>query len=250
MIMFGRNYYEYSFDTGLLRIHEYEAAEVDVVKIVQKEAFFEEMESLSRSATKRSLPTSSRLFKLHPVVIDGIVRINGHLTKCQWSDYFRQPIIMPSVHPVTNVLIEYYHELEGHLGTNQTISALRTKFCIIKGQKTARNVLAKYITCKRLTGKPCDQQMSVLRHKRIEYDGIPFSSVGSDYFGPLLVKRGRVTEKRYECLFTCLNIREVHLEVTHSLSTKSFSMAFTRFFSRRDVPKNVLSDKGSNLYRN
>ena len=87
-------------------MHEYEATEADVIKIVQKEAFSEEMESLSRSAIKRSLPTSSRLFKLHPVVIDGIVHINGRLTNCQWLGYFRQPIIISSVHPVTNVLIE------------------------------------------------------------------------------------------------------------------------------------------------
>ena len=54
-------------------------------------------------------------------------------------------------------------------------------------------------------------------------------------------------EKRYECLFTCLNTRAVHLEVTHSLSAESFLMAFTRFCSRRVVPKIVLSDNGSNF---
>ena len=180
------------------------------------------------SAIKRSLPTSSRLFKLHPVVIDGIVRINGRLTNCQWSDYFRQPIIMPRVRPVTNVLIEYYHKLEGHSGTNQTLSALRTKFWIIKGQETVQNVLTKCITCKKLTGKPCDQQMSTLRH----HDGKPFSSVGTDYFGPLLVKRGRVMEKRYGCLLT-----SEYKGAAHSPSTESFLIVFTRFCSRRGAPK-------------
>ena len=62
MIMSGRNYREYSHDTVLLRMHEYEAAEADVIKIVQKKAFSEEMESLSRSPVERSLPTSSRTF--------------------------------------------------------------------------------------------------------------------------------------------------------------------------------------------
>ena len=154
---------------------------------------------------------------------------------------------MPHDHPATKSLIEYYHSIEGHMGTNQTLSALRSKFWIIKGQRTVRNVIERCLRCKKLTAKACEQRMAPLPIERLAVNDRPFSSVGVDYFGPFHVKRGRVLEKRYGCLFTCLKIRAVHLEISHSLSTESFLMAFSRFCSRRGIPKKVFSDNGSNF---
>ena len=80
--------------------------------------------------------------------------------------------------------------------------------------------------------------------ERLAVNERPFSSVGVAYFEPFHVKRGRDLEKRYGCLFTCLKIRAVHLEMSHSLSTGSFLMAFSRFCSRRGIQK-VFSDNAS-----
>ena len=59
----------------------------------------------------------------------------------------------------------------------------------------------------------------------------PFTNVGFDYFGPLLVKQGRSQVKRYGCLFTCLTMRAVHIEVAHTLEAVSFICAHQRFVS-------------------
>lgn len=75
----------------------------------------------------------------------------------------------------------------------------------------------------------------------------PFSSVGVDYFGPLKVKYKRGTEKRYGCVFTCLAIRAIHIEISHDLSTDSFIQAVCRFVSRRGAPKGLFSDNGTNF---
>ena len=80
-------------------------------------------------------------------------------------------------------------------------------------------------------------------------DKPPFSFVGVDYFGPLIVKAARTHLKRYGCLFTCLTTRAVHLEVAHSLTADSFIAAFQRFTSRRGVPEKVFSDNGTNLVK-
>ena len=72
-------------------------------------------------------------------------------------------------------------------------------------------------------------------------------SVGIDYFGPIHVKVKRSTVKRYGCVFTCLAIRAVHIEVAHDLSSDSFIQAFTRFVSRRGPPVEVFSDNGTNF---
>ena len=61
------------------------------------------------------------------------------------------------------------------------------------------------------------------------------------------VKRGRVTEKRWGCLFTCLTTRAVHLELAGDLSTDSFIMALRRFRGRRGNPRTIRSDNGTNF---
>ena len=89
--------------------------------------------------------------------------------------------------------------------------------------------------------------MAPLPKIRIEVPAHPFENVGVDYFGPISVKRGRGTEKRYGCLFTCLQTRAVHLEISFNMTTDSFIMAFTRFVGRRGKPRKLISDNASNF---
>jgi len=66
-------------------------------------------------------------------------------------------------------------------------------------------------------------------------------------FGPFIVKRGRSELKRYGCLFTCLAIRAVHIEVVQSLETDSFIQALQRFICRRGQPTVIRCDNGTNF---
>ena len=49
------------------------------------------------------------------------------------------------------------------------------------------------------------------------------------------------------CLFTCLVIRAVHIEVVNSLDTDSFLNALRRFINLRGCPTTVYSDNGTNF---
>lgn len=69
-----------------------------------------------------------------------------------------------------------------------------------------------------------------------------FTYVGIDYFGPLFVKQGRSQVKRYGCLFTCLTMRAVHIEVAYTLEADSFICGYQRFVSRQGKPKEIYSD--------
>ena len=77
------------------------------------------------------------------------------------------------------------------MGTNQSLSALRSKFWKIKGQKTVRNVIERCSRCKKLKAKECKP----LPIERLAVSERPFSSVGADYLRPFCIKRGRVLEK-------------------------------------------------------
>ena len=81
---------------------------------------------------------------------------------------------------------------------------------------------------------------------RVQTDKPPFYKVGVDYFGPFLVKQGRSRIKRYECIFSCLATRVVHIEVASDLPTNSFINALRRFTARRGQLDNIFSDNGTN----
>ena len=70
----------------------------------------------------------------------------------------------------------------------------------------------------------------------------PFTYTGLDYLGPLYVKLNRVTQKVWVCLFTCLAVRAVHIEVIHDLSAQQFVLCLT---ARRGKPKEIISDNAS-----
>ena len=73
----------------------------------------------------------------------------------------------------------------------------------------------------------------------------PFTYTGLDYLGPLYVKVNGVTQKVWVCLFTCLAVRAVHLEVIHDLSAQQFVLCLRRFIARRGKPKEIISDNAS-----
>ena len=74
-----------------------------------------------------------------------------------------------------------------------------------------------------------------------------FTNVGFDYFGPFIVKIGRRNEKRWCCLFTCLTMRAVHIEVVPKLDTDNCLNAIMRFIARRGKPNAIISDNGTNF---
>jgi transposase InsO family protein len=89
--------------------------------------------------------------------------------------------------------------------------------------------------------------MADLQIDRVQPDKPPFTYVGVDFFGPLFVKQGRSRVKRYGCLFTCLVIRAIHIEIAHSLDVSSFIDALRRFIARRGRPEEIRSDRGTNF---
>ena len=89
--------------------------------------------------------------------------------------------------------------------------------------------------------------MADLPNDRVFPNKPPFSSVGIDFFGTFVVKQGRSRVKRYGCLFTCLAMRAVHIEVAHSLNTDSMINALRRFVSLRGYPERIRSDCGTNF---
>ena len=96
--------------------------------------------------------------------------------------------------------------------------------------------------------KAGQQIMAPLPLARVQTSLRAFNRTSVDFGGPVMniQGRGKRREKRYLCLFTCLAIRAVHLEIGYRLSTDSFLNAFYRMASRRGLPDEVYSGNGTN----
>ena len=220
-----------------LSAEELKQAEKAIVTLVQRDEFSTILEG--------NRPNGTVLSKLNPIVVDGIVRVGGRLQNAPLDDDMKHLIILPSDHQMTKLLIIHHHHLVGHSGAGMTCTVLREKYWVLRGGATVRKVIGKCFSCKRRNAKKMEQFMADLPASRVTPDKPPFSFVGVDYFGPIMVKQGRSRVKRYGCLFTCLNCRAVHLEVANSLDTDWFINALRRFISRRGKPSKIISDNGT-----
>ncbi len=98
--------------------------------------------------------------------------------------------------------------------------------------------------CKRFNNRPYKcPKMGPLPESRIK--GVyPFSHTGVDYFGPFYCrpKENKPAEKIWVCLFTCMQIRAIHLEIVSDMSAGCFLLALRRFIARRGKPLEIYSD--------
>ena len=229
-------------------VAECRAASENWVRLVQKEFFRMESELLvCNRRTDNHVCSDSSLRKLSIVLINDVRGVGGRLQWFWWSDTEKHPMILPSRYAITDMITQYYHELEGHAGSTQVLAAVRKKVWVMRGGTAVRCVVGKCIHCRRFPSLPCRHAMAPLPSVRVESTGFSFESVRVDVCGSMSVKRGRVEEKRYGRLFTCLNLRAVHIEINHT-STDSVPQALARFMARMGQPKVIYSDNESNFH--
>ena len=190
---------------------------------------------------------TSHIYKLNPVLEDGVLRVGGRLSRAAMPEEAKHPAILAKDLHISDIILQHIHQEVGHGGRNHMLSRLRQRYWIPGASVAIRKVLSKCIICRRLHAAPGHQQMADLPKDRVSPDEPPFTRVGVDYFGPFEVKRGRSMLKKYGVLFTCLTVRAVHIEVASSLDTDSFIHALRRFIARRGQVQELRSDNGTNF---
>ena len=134
-----------------------------------------------------------------------------------------------------------------HAGVSHTLAAIRREFWIPQGRSSVRKVLLNCLGCRRHQGGPCRMPaMAPYPRSRIE-ESPPFTYTGLDYVGPLYVKVSQPSAPRkvWLCLFTCLAVRAIHLEVVHDMTAEQFLLCLRRFLATRGKPKQIISDNAS-----
>ncbi|XP_062704082.1 uncharacterized protein LOC134286483 [Aedes albopictus] len=237
-----------------LNQEELQAAETLIWKLVQMESYRDEVAIFSKnnkSSDKRQLKLerTSQLWNLSPIMDDkGVLRVDGRIAAAKvLSVDVKFPVILPRKHRVSYLLLDDYHRRLLHGNFETVVNEVRQRFHVSRLRTTARSVINRCQWCRVYKARPIVPMMGPLPAARLSAGIRPFSYVGIDYFGPILVKVGRATSKRWICLITCLTIRAVHVEIAYDLSTKSCIACIRRFVCRRGAPVEIHSDNGRNF---
>ena len=254
-----------SFQKPILDAKYLETALQRLTSYVQRECFGSVMEGLRENspdsleeiikqltghattdATRRNLSDLRSLRCLRPYVCtDGTLRIEGRLGKAALPTDEKFPMVLPSRHSFTRLLVLYCHEECAHGGIQYTLMLTRRQFWIIKGLSSIRYYTRRCNACIIRRAHPLRQLMADLPAFRMAFNKKPFANTGCDYFGPILYKEGRSEKKAWGLLFTCLTIRAIHVEIVTYLDLNSFILAFSRFIDLRGPVRSLYSDNGS-----
>uniref|UniRef100_A0A453YZM1 Endonuclease n=1 Tax=Anopheles gambiae TaxID=7165 RepID=A0A453YZM1_ANOGA len=236
---------------GILSQDELERAETIAWKQAQGEYFQDEVRVLSvgEGTGRSTVPKESPIYGLLPYADErGVLRMRGRIGAAPELPYAaRYPIVLPRDAWITHLLVDKFHRRFRHANNETVVNELRQYFQIPKMRRLVSKVVRQCVFCHIRRTLPQIPPMAPLPKQRLTAFVRPFTFVGLDYFGPLLVRRGRAQEKRWVALFTCLTIRAIHLEVVSSLSTDSCILAVRRFVARRGAPVEVFSDNGTNF---
>ena len=163
----------------------------------------------------------------------GHIRCRGRLKHADICEGAKHPVLLSKDHRYTTLVIQMYHEKAFHTGCVQTLSLLRHKFWIPQGRSAVRRVLERCVLCIRHEGGP--YKMPPIPTERVSASA-PFTYTGVDYFGPLFIRTKGKSQKVCVCLYTCLVVRAVHLELMYDMSAYQFLLGFRRFRAQHGKP--------------
>lgn len=201
--------------------------------------------------SNKPLPRNSKLLTLNPFMDNhGLIRIGGRLENAPISYDRKHPIIIPSSHHVTSIIIDKFHKETLHGGIALVLNAIRNRYWILNARRTISNKLHKCIKCARQRSVLSTQLMGNLPVARVSITK-PFCKVGIDYAGPITIRtstlRNAKQQKAYISVFVCMATKAIHIELVSDLTAEAFLAALKRFVARRGLCTDIYSDCGSNF---
>ncbi|XP_058817141.1 uncharacterized protein LOC131680443 [Topomyia yanbarensis] len=232
-----------------LTADELSRAAFGLVVTTQAECFPQQL-ALVRDGKESELKKSWR--KLDPFLHEGALRVGGRLNQSLYSFTRKHPLILPAVHPFTELILDSAHKQLMHAGPRLMIAHIRERFWPLNLRNLARKKVRSCIQCYRVQPRPESQLMGQLPKVRIT-PARAFLNTGVDFCGPVLIKHAVRRSKpippsrAYIALFVCMVTKAVHLELVSDLSTEGFIAALKRFVVRRGRPISVYCDNATNF---
>ena len=223
--------------SGPLTVKEIEDAKLKWIVLIQRKHFAKEIQSISDNRM-------NNIIRQLGLVLDnkGLIRCVDRINHAQVSEDTKRPIFIPKTDTFTCLLIESYHRRLLHVGVAQALSQIRQKYWIPQERSTVRKDLKECRNCIRYEGGPYKMPLIPPFPKNRISESAPFTYTGINYFGPFYIKSPTGSEKVWVCLYTCLVIRAIHLELMLDMTTEQYLLGFRRFVAQCGTPKQILSD--------
>lgn len=231
---------------GPLMLSEVRAAETWILKSIQKEVFGNDIKALKKGSL-----CSKKLQKLTPFLDkNGVLRVGGRLLNSELPLRARHPALLPSKHPLVQLLVLKYHTDTLHAPPQLLQATLTQKYWIIRARDITRRCVHQCISCFRAKPRNHPPLMGNLPPARTTPSPC-FDKTGVDFAGPLstkihLLRSARIV-KVYLCIFVCFATKAVHVELVSDLTTTAFIAALHRFAARRSCPTTIYCDNGTNF---
>ncbi|XP_043498687.1 uncharacterized protein LOC122521991 [Polistes fuscatus] len=112
--------------------------ELQILRLVQDEQFRDEKKKLIDTGEIKT----TRLAALNPIIDEtGLIRVGGRLRNANLPFQEKCPILLPSRHDVTDLLIRKFHEQNFHAGIQTTLYAMRQRFWTLDGKNQVRKII-------------------------------------------------------------------------------------------------------------
>ncbi|KAL2092773.1 hypothetical protein ACEWY4_012571 [Coilia grayii] len=117
-------------------------AEKAIVVFYQHQRYPEELARLKNAASGDGLSHKSTIYRLDPVLEDGVLRVGGRLSRAAMPEEAKRPMILPKDLHVSTLILRHIHEQFGHAGRNHVLSQLRKRFWIVNANSAAPKIMS------------------------------------------------------------------------------------------------------------
>ncbi|XP_068236892.1 uncharacterized protein [Palaemon carinicauda] len=192
----------------------------------------------------------SRYRRLGPSVNkDGLIVVGQRIPRWLKNNYDQDGFVLLSPdHEFVKLYVKTIHR-QFHSGVENTLAKIQSTFWVPRVRNMIKSVKFKCVTCRKLTKEIAGQVMGQLPLERLK-PSPPFAYTALDLYGPFFIRdtvKGRTKGKAYGVIFNCLSTRAVHLDLIEGYSAKDFLDGLRRFVSLRGCPKEIYSDRGTQL---
>ena len=163
------------------------------------------------------------------------------------------PILVPSSRVAELYMWRAHQGYSGlfHRSAVQTLAKSRLSVWIVKGKDLAKKVCRDCMVCRRIKKNLAQQQMAIMKEESLQVCP-PWTNVSLDFAGPIIIKgevNVRSRGKSWILIYVCRNTKAVCLLATSGYSTSDFLLKHEEFVARKNSPRHIVSDRGSQLVR-
>lgn len=173
---------------------ERQNAETVIIKDLQRHAYQNEIETLSKG---KQHSKNDKMYNLDVFLDkDNVLKVGGRVQHSSLPSSFKHPTIIPREHHITKLIIAHCHERVNHQGKGFTMNEIRSNgYWIPKLSQTVASYIRRCVFCRKQRRPVEGQKMRDLPTERFEQSP-PFTYCGMDVFGPFLTKQARKEYKR------------------------------------------------------